>query len=88
MIDAFSAFVADQAVRLETLDPGAAAGHHLACRLGDDYAAIAVTCAGGRTATHRANPDRRGGVEIAGADLGPAEMGSVEAAFAAVPGLW
>jgi erythromycin esterase len=63
-----------------------AAGHHLAERLGDDYLAVAVTCAGGRTATHRADPQAPGGVRIVGADLAPPVEGSVEAAFPAGSG--
>lgn len=59
-----------------------AMGHHLANRLGDEYLAIAVTSTAGRTVTRRPNPDRPGGVEIAGTDLAPAREGSVEAAFA------
>ncbi|MBF9133058.1 erythromycin esterase family protein [Plantactinospora sp. S1510] len=64
-----------------------AMGHHLANRLGGDYVSMAVTGTAGRTVTRRANPDRPGGVEIVGVDLDPAREGSVEAAFAAVPGL-
>jgi erythromycin esterase len=60
-----------------------AAGHHLASRLGSDYAAVAVTCAGGRTVTHRADATAPGGVAIVGADLAPPETGSVEAALPA-----
>lgn len=63
-----------------------AAGHHLASRLGDDYLAVAVTCAGGRTATHRADPEAPGGVRIVGADLAPPGEGSVEATFPAESG--
>ncbi|RKR86712.1 erythromycin esterase [Micromonospora pisi] len=64
-----------------------ALGHHLANRLGGDYVSMAVTSTAGRTVTRRANPDRPGGVEIVGVDLDPAQAGSVEATFAAVPGL-
>ncbi|MFC6019299.1 erythromycin esterase family protein [Plantactinospora solaniradicis] len=64
-----------------------AMGHHLANRLGDGYVAMAVTSTSGRTVTRRANPARPGGVEIVGVDLDPAREGSVEAAFAPVPGL-
>jgi erythromycin esterase len=64
-----------------------AMGHHLAHRLGGDYLAVAVTCAGGRTPARRANPDAPGGVEIVGADLASAEDGSVEAAVPAGPAM-
>lgn len=57
------------------------AGNHLATRLGDDYVAIAVTCTGGRTVTHRADPSAPGGVAITGADLTAPEPGSAEAAL-------
>lgn len=56
-------------------------GHHLAHRLGDDYLAVAVTAAGGRTSTRRINPEMPGSVEVVGADLVPGVPGSVEAAF-------
>jgi len=64
-----------------------AAGHHLARRLGAHSAAVAVTCTAGRTAIQRACPGQPDPIQITGADLSPAEDGSVEAAFAAVPGL-
>ena len=66
--------------------PLSAAGHHLATRLGDDYLVIAGTCTGGQTSTHRADPDRPGGVAITAAELSPPDAGSVEAALAVVPG--
>ncbi|GAA1306205.1 erythromycin esterase family protein [Pseudonocardia xinjiangensis] len=55
------------------------AGTHLAYRLGDAYVAVAVTSTGGTTTTRRANPVAPGGVEIAGAELGPPADGSIEA---------
>ncbi|GAA1201771.1 erythromycin esterase family protein [Pseudonocardia alaniniphila] len=64
-----------------------AMGHHLANRLGGDYAAVAVTSTAGRAVTRRANPDRPGGVEIVGVDLDPVREGSVEAAFAPLSGV-
>jgi erythromycin esterase len=61
--------------------PLSAAGHHLATRLGSDYVAVGVTCAGGRTMTHRADAEAPGGVAIVGTDLAAPEAGSVEAAL-------
>jgi erythromycin esterase len=63
--------------------PLAAAGHHLATRLGSAYAAVGVTCTGGRTVTHRADAGAPGGVAIVGADLAAPEVGSIEAALPA-----
>ncbi|GAA1654231.1 erythromycin esterase family protein [Actinoplanes couchii] len=61
--------------------PLSAAGHHLATRLGPEYVAVGVTCTGGRTVTHRADPGAPGGVAIIGADLAAPEAGSIEAAL-------
>ena len=63
--------------------PLSAMGHHLATRLGEEYLAIGVTCTGGRTVTHRADPAAPGGVAIFGTDLAAPEPGSVEAALPA-----
>lgn len=60
-----------------------AAGHHLAAGLGPEYVSIGVTCTGGRTVTHRADPAAPGGVAIVGTDLAEPEEGSVEASLPA-----
>jgi erythromycin esterase len=63
--------------------PLSAAGHHLATRLGSDYLSVGVTCTGGRTVAHRADPAALGGVATFGTDLPEPEQGSVEAALPA-----
>jgi erythromycin esterase len=63
--------------------PLSAAGHHLATRLGPEYVSIGVTCTGGRTVTHRADPAAPGGVATVGADLAEPEEGSIEASLPA-----
>ena len=63
--------------------PLSAAGHHLAARLGPAYVSVGVTCTGGRTVTHRADPAAPGGVATFGTDLPEPEEGSIEAALPA-----
>jgi erythromycin esterase len=55
------------------------AGMYLADELGDDYLAVAMTCAGGRVPTRRAAPESPRGAEIVDVDLVEPVAGSVEA---------
>ena len=55
------------------------AGMYLADELGDDYVAVAMTCAGGRVPTRRAAPETPRGAEIVDVDLAEPVAGSVEA---------
>lgn len=55
------------------------AGMYLADELGDDYLAVAMTCAGGRVPTRRAAPETPRGAEIVDVDLAEPVAGSVEA---------
>jgi erythromycin esterase len=63
--------------------PLSGAGHHLATRLGSEYVSVGVTCTGGRTVTHRADPAVPGGVATFGVDLSEPEEGSIEASLSA-----
>ena len=54
-------------------------GTYLADELRDDYLAIAVTCAGGRTPSRRAAPSLPSGVEVVDVDLAEPVADSVEA---------
>ncbi|WP_436533944.1 erythromycin esterase family protein [Actinoplanes sp. HUAS TT8] len=54
-------------------------GSHLVADLGDDYVAIALTCAGGRTPTRRPAPGTASGVEVLTVDLAEPAPGSIEA---------
>lgn len=55
------------------------AGMYLADELGDDYLAVAMTCAGGRVPTRRLAPQTPRGAELVDVDLAEPVTGSVEA---------